>query len=207
MKKIILFSFVVAALALASCGNKSDANAEGSENDSTAVDPTEVIGDMKTMLDANNAEGFNEIVSTTQEKIESLMKEGKVEEAQAYASKLKEFIDENAETIKSVAGNDETVNSIINTISNIPESASESLKEIEGDVKDKIENAAEDAVEDVKQEIEGAVEDAKQKANEAVEDAKQKASDAVDNAVEDAKKKTNNAINDAASKLKGKFKH
>ncbi len=215
MKKVILFSFVFVALALVtSCGNKSDANAEEIQNDTTAVDPTEAINDMNAMLDANNSEGFNEIVSATQEKIETLMKEGKVEEAQTYAAKLKEFIDENTEKIKSVAGNDETVNSILNTINSIPSEATGALKDLEEDVKGTVESTVEDAkekvneaVEDAKEKAQEAVEDAKEKANAAVEDAKQKANDAVDNAVEDAKQKANNAVNDAANKLKNKLKH
>ncbi len=199
MKKILLCSLMLATLTLVSCGDKTSSN--GVLNDS-------VMSAMKTKLEENDADGFSAAITQTQQAIEKLIREGKFEEAQECARTMQEFIINNAETIKSVAGEDnELVNSIIETITNVPEGmdgSAEDLKEEAIDVANQIvedaKQKANDAVEDAKQKVNDAFEDAKQKVNEAIEDAEQKANDAADQAVEDAKQM-------AADKLKEKLQH
>ncbi len=211
-------------MAMVSCGDKTSKSEV--LNDS-------VMSAMKTMLQENDADGFSAAITQTQQAIEQLVKEGKTEEAQACALQLQEFITNNAESIKAVAGEDnELVNSVIETITSIPDGIKGDLDDLKEGVVDEYVNGVSDAVEDAKQQAvdaanqvvedakqkaSDAVEDAKQKANDAVEDAKQKinqavqdaeqqANDAADQAVDDAQNKANNAVNKAADKIKGKFK-
>ncbi len=203
MKKIIICMFAVAALVVTSCGNKSDAE----------TDAASAVTELQTKLEANDAEGFSELVTKSQEAIESLMKEGKIDEAKAYAESLQNFINENAETIKNVTGNNETVNSIVDAIQNIPTGFTGTLDE----AKENLQNAAQEVGEGAKGALEELKEEAiaerdkyKNQAKEAAEEAKQKVNDAANQAVEDAKQKANDAVNkaanDAANKLKNAFK-
>ncbi len=188
MKKIIFCSLMLATLTLVSCGDKMSSN--GVLNDS-------VMSAMKTMLEENDADGFSAAITQVQQAIEKLISEGKIEEVQECARTLQEFIINNAEDIKSVAGeNNEMVNSIIETITNVPEGIDGSAE----DLKEEAIDAANQIVEDAKQKVNDVVEDAKQKVNDAVEEAEQKANDAADQAVEDAKQM-------AADKLKEKLQH
>ncbi len=202
-----------ATMAFVSCGDKTSKS--DVLNDS-------VMSAMQTMLQENDADGFSAAITQTQLAIEQLVKEGKTEEAQACALQLQEFITNNAESIKAVAGEDnELVNSVIETIASIPEGIKGDLDDLKEEVVDEYVNGVSDAVEnakqqavdaanqvveDAKQKASDAVEDAKQKINQAVEDAEQQANDAADQAVEDAQNKANKAVNDAADKLKSKFK-
>lgn len=195
MKKIIVCAIAIMALAFAACGNKQGGN-RNAEADSTAnavVEGDEIeamTSDLKAKLDAKDSKGFSEAVASVKQKIDELVKAGKVEEAKAYASKVKQFVDENAETIKSVANGNETISDIVNTISALPTNA---------------ESAVDAAGEAVKSDAENAVKSAKDaaetKATEAKEAVKQKANDAVEN----AKQKTNDAVDKAASKALNKL--
>ncbi len=202
-----------ATLAFVGCGDKTSKSEV--LNDS-------VMSAMKTMLQENDADGFSAAITQTQQAIEQLISVGKIEEAQECAMKLQEFIINNAESIKAVAGEDnELVNSVIETIANVPGGIKGDLEDLKEEVVDEYVNgvseAVEDAkqqaidaanqiVEDAKQKASDAVEDAKQKLNQAVEDAEQQANDAADQAVDDAQEKANNAVNNAADKLKSKLK-
>ncbi len=210
MKKIIVCMFAVAAIALTSCGNK--ASVESVENDAQSA-----VTELKEKLEANDTEGFNAIVSKTQETIESLIKEGKVDEAKDYAESLKSFIDENAETIKNVVGSDDAVSTIVDAINDIPTGLQGTADEVKEDLEDaakKVGDDVKEAFEDLKDEAIAERDkykiQAEEAAQKAVEDAKQKASDAANQAVEDAKQKAsdaaNKAVDDAANKLKNAFK-
>ncbi len=207
MKKIIICLFALVAITLTSCNNKSEAE----------IDAQSAVTELKEKLEANDSEGFNAIVSKTQETIESLIKDGKVEEAKEYAESLKNFIDENAETIKEVAGSDDAVNTIVDAIKNIPSGVEGTTDE----VKEDLENAAKEVGNDVKEAFEELKDEAiaerdkykdqaKEAAQQAVDDAKQKVNDAANQAVEDAKQKASDAaskaVDDAANKLKNALK-
>lgn len=197
MKKVFVCAIAFMALTFTSCGNKQNGNAAQTDSltDTTAIaadgtDAEALANEMKAKLEAKDANGLNEIVTSAKQKIEELVKAGKIEEAKAYASKVKQFVDENAEAIKTVTNGDETISSIVSTISALPSNA---------------ENAVEAAGNAVKSDAENAVESAKgaaeTKVNEAKEAAKQKATDEVNKAKDKANEKVNKAASDALNKL------
>jgi len=194
MKKILVCAMTLMALTFAACGNKQSANV-GSE-DSAAVDTTAVSGiaeeaealasDLKAKLEANDSKGFNDIVESAKQKIDELVKEGKVEEAKAYASKVKQFVDENAETIKQVTNGNATINSIVDAIKDLPSNAEEAVDAAGNAVKSDAENAVQSVKDAADTKVKEVKEDTKAKANEAVDNAKKKANDAVDKAASKA---------------------
>ena len=54
--------------------------------------------------------------------VEKLQSEGKTEEAAAYASKIKEYVDKNKEALTTAAKGDMTVADLVNGIANLPAS-------------------------------------------------------------------------------------
>ena len=147
MKKTIFAATLFAAftLAAASCGgNKTSEESVGDVDttycaDSAAVNTDDVeIGDASTAsaaadaaiaeLTAATADGKEnpEQVKTTIEKvqkqIEQLKASGNAEAAEAYASKLKTYLTDNAEKLKSIDPQSVTVASAITAIANAPES-------------------------------------------------------------------------------------
>jgi len=207
MKKVFLFAFAFVALTFASCGNKQGGNA--AQTDSISADTVAVAdnnsaeavaSDMQAKLEAKDADGFKQAVESAKLKIDELVKAGNVEEAKAYASKVKAFVDENAETIKQLAGGEETVTSIVNAISSIPANAESAVNEVGEAVK----ADAQQAVEDTKAAAKQKVEDAKAAATQKVEDAKAAAKKKASDEVNKAKDKANQEVNKAANKaLKG----
>lgn len=199
-----------AALTFTSCGNKQSANTDSADSiadttavatDSAASEAESLASDMQAKLEANDASGFNEIVASAKQKIDELIQEGKVEEAKAYASKVKQFIDDNAETIKQVTNGDETVSSLVNTITSLPSNAEDAVDAAGEAVKSDAQNAVNTAKEAAENKVNEAKEAAKQKANDEVDKAKQKANDEVDK----ARQKANNEVNKAANKALDKL--
>ena len=179
MKKIFICAIAALSMTFVSCGNKTNENAAGA--DSAVVTDTEamieegatLVNDFKAKLDAKDTEGIKEVVAKAQEKIDELVKSGKVEEAKAYASKIQQFINENAETIKTVTSGNETVNNLVNTITSLPsvdELADKAKEAVKADAA-QAEEAAKEAVENKKEEVK---DETKQKINEKAEEGKKK---------------------------------
>lgn len=194
MKKIIVCAIAFMALTFASCGNKQNGN-QTPETDSIAAAATDENGgseaeglasDLKAALDAKDSKGFSDAVASAKQKIDELVKAGKVEEAKAYASKVKQFIDENAETIKQVTNGNATINSIVSTIKALPTDAGSAVDAAGNAVKSDAEHAVEAAKDAAATKAAETKAAAKQKADEAVDNAKQKANDAVDKAASKA---------------------
>lgn len=185
MKKIFVCAIALMALMFANCGNKQNGSAENA--DSTATDTVAVVSegavgeaetlltDLKEKLNSQDANGLEQVITSAKQKIDELVKAGKVEEAKAYAAKVKTFIDENAESIKQVAGGNSTISSIVNTISALPTDAESAVSSVGESVKSDAEKA-----------VQSAKEEAETKATEAKESVKKKATDAVDNAANKA---------------------
>lgn len=196
MKKVFLFVFAFVAMTFASCGNKQGngaAPAEEVEKDSVAIvsnsSPETVAADLQQKLQSNDAEGFKQTVKVAKEKIDEMVKAGDVEGAKAYASKVKAFVDENAEAIKQLAGGSETVSTIVNTINSIPVNAEKTVNEAGEAVKADAQKTMDDAEVAAKAKVEETKDKAKQKATEEVNKAKDKANQEVDKAANKALKK------------------
>ena len=117
-KKTILGAFA-AALLLASCGGNTTSNpsdADSAATDTAAVDTTAAAaGAAAAAVAAGDAEAataelekalqeaqsdpakVKEVNAAIQQKIEELKESGKTEEAAAYASKIKEYVDRSEE--------------------------------------------------------------------------------------------------------------
>jgi len=182
--------------------------ADSIASDSLAIDTAAIngevaalTGDMQAKLEAKDSKGLTEIVESAKQKIDELVSEGKVEEAKAYASQVKQFIDNNAETIKQVTNGDATISSIVSAISSLPTNAENAVDAAGDAVKADAENAvqsAKDAAENKANEVKDA---AKQTVDNAKAAAKQKANEEVDKAVNKANEEVNKAANKALNKL------
>ena len=223
MKKIF-FLAAIAAMAMASCGNK--ATQDPNEQDTVAVGldvPAEadsITSELTSQLKTKDAAKVEVTLATLQTTYETLVKEGKLEEAKQFASNVQNIINENAETIKALAGGNATVSQLVDAVKKLPVSAEataeEALAAVNSDAKQIVEaaknaalgtaeEAANEAVEGVKADVNAKVDEAKANAKAKVDEAKAKANAEVEKAKENAKAKANeavnNAINDAANKL------
>lgn len=233
MKKIVLFA--CAAIAFASCGNKTAQNEAGQDTaavDTAAVATATAVADSITNVLAEEVKTAQQDPSKLQATLAQaqtiyaqMVKDGKLEDAKKYASAVQEFINNNAESIKTAANN-ATVVSLIDGIKNLPTSADATadaaLKAVSADAqtiangaKDAAVNAANQTVENAKSTAKAAVDSkvnegkaavnaAKTAATNKVNEAQTKAANKVNEATNKANAAANNAINSAASKLLGK---
>lgn len=188
MKKLFAMVMAVAAISFVSCGNKTD---QGECKDSCACkcdtcqcEPCECgqqkcgecpVQALSEKLEAGDAEGVTAAFAEAQSKIETLIKEGKVEEAQKVGFAIQEFIETNKEKL---ANAQITVDNLVSTIKGIP-AAAESTVEAGAE-------AVKTDAEAVKEASKAAAESA---ANQAVEAGKAEANKQIDKGVEAAKKK------------------
>ena len=189
MKKLFAMVMAVAAISFVSCGNKTE---QGECEDSCACkcdtcqcEPCECgqqkccgecpVQALAEKLEAGDAEGVTAAFAEAQSKIEALVKEGKIEEAQKVGFAIQEFIDTNKEKL---ANAQITVDNLVSTIKGIP-AAAESTVEAGAE-------AVKTDAEAVKEASKAAAEAA---ANQAVEAGKAEANKQIDKGVEAAKKK------------------
>ncbi len=209
-------------MTLASCNG---GNSSTSENDSTSVEAVEGaevkvaavnqdLEDIQGEIEEGIATGQGDAVLSSIEaykaKIAALIKAGDVATAQKYIDKLKEYVENNEETINSVSADvtksaATTLADLANQIAAVPsqvKNAAENAAEgVVNDAKEAVKSKVDETVENGKQAVNDAVENQKKKVNDAVNEQKQKASDAV-NAQQ---QKANDAINKAANDVKSKL--
>lgn len=220
MKKI--FIMVCAAIALVSCGGKTAPSAADVVSDTTedvtavaAKTANEAVEAVTTALDeqlkAGDAKTLAKTLASAKSAVEKLQSEGKTEEAAAYASKIKEYVDKNKEALTTAAKGDMTVADLVNGIANLPASVQQGAAAAKAAVNadaakvasdaDAAGKAAKQAAETKIKEDAAAVKahaEAAKKAAEAhaaakVEEGKQKVRDA-------ANKKVNEALNEVLGK-------
>lgn len=246
MKKLFIFAAAL-ALTFTSCGNKaqnSQANADSTEMADTTAATDEanaelssesqatvenLTAELQKAVNAKDAKGTIATLANLETIYKNLVEAGKLEEAKAYGSAIKKFLNDNAESIKNVASGNTTVASLVNGIVNLPTSAATTADEAKKAVASDIVNlasptiakgatavatakAAAEAVENAPATVKAAASAAastaaaaaEKKVNDEVDKGKEKANKAVNDAVEKANKKANEAVDKAASKaLKG----
>ncbi len=246
MKKLFIFAAAL-ALTFTSCGNKaqnSQANADSTEMADTTAATDEanaelssesqatvenLTAELQKAVNAKDAKGTIATLANLETIYKNLVEAGKLEEAKAYGSAIKKFLNDNAESIKNVASGNTTVASLVNGIANLPTSAATTADEAKKAVASDIVNlasptiakgatavatakAAAEAVENAPATVKAAASAAastaaaaaEKKVNDEVDKGKEKANKAVNDAVEKANKKANEAVDKAASKaLKG----
>jgi len=196
MKKLFLMLAAALGLTLASCS--------GNQN-SEVADADQAISTLTEKLQAGDTQALQSTIQEVQNYITELQASGKTEEAKTYVAKLQEWLNTNAEQVKSVVGDNATVNTVINAIKAIPTDVVSDATDAAAD----LQQAGQDAVDEAKAK-EQAVKDAVDAEAKAVKDAvdavpaagKQAIENAKQNAEKAGKDAVNNAIDNAAGKLK-----
>ena len=197
MKKSLFVMMAACAIGFTSCGNKSQQAAPVDDEvvaEASAIDVeaafSEATAQLTEQIEANDASKLQQAIEAVQAKVKEILAQNP-EAAQEYVQKIQDFLKENAEKIKAVAGDHAAIQAAFTALTEAPaENIISGLKStldaageaVEG-AADAAGNAVEGAADAAQEAVEGAVEDAKEaakeKAGEAVDAAAQKAKDAM----------------------------
>lgn len=211
MKKIIYAAALFAAFTFASCGGNKTADQQQVAADSVSTDAAIADGTIESVADAESL--ADKITSQLDQELQSenpdpakvkklteqirqcseTLKNGEnAEIAKAYASKVKAYLEQNADKIKSIDPQSVTVLDVVNAAANLPQTvkdaAAEGVDAVKGD------GAAAKAA---SQTVKAAAQQAGQKT---VSDAKANAKATTDAAVKKANDKANAAVQKGAAK-------
>ena len=199
MKKIIFAVLAMVAIGFSACGNKTQ-QAEAIDTaavlDSIASEVAqEDINAISALFESGDVAKLQEALATVKEKIASLIKENP-ELAKEYVIKVQDFLKENADKVKALAGDSEAAVAAVAAVTEVdPEAVVKGLLEQVGDAATEVKDAAVDAANQQ-------VEDAKNAANQKVEETKAAAETQIEDQKNAAKQKTGEAIDNAANKTK-----
>lgn len=221
MKKIIFMAIAVGAITLASCGNKTATPVETADSDSIAALTEEsqatfkhLTAELRKALKSNNSEETIASLATLQTVYKNLVDNNKLDEALSYGAAIKNFINENAEAIKNVASDNNTIANLVESIKNLPTTATTTTEKARNAVAADVADLASPAIakgataiataEAAAEAIKNAPATAKKAATTAVENAVEKTKTAAENKVgekvSEAQTKANDAVNKAAGK-------
>jgi len=197
MKKILVAVMAVAAICLTSCNGKTDkVNAADSTNvalNQGAIDAeaeaTTLTAKLAEQLKNADPAQVQSILEEAKAKIADLIAKGDTEAAAAYKAKIDAFLTENAETLKTIASGNATLNTLVTTITTMPIDAAAAVEGTADAIKEGAENKVKEVKEGAENKVKEVKENAENKVNEAVDNQKKKAGEAIDNAAADAKKK------------------
>jgi len=199
MKKIIFAVLAMVAIGFSACGNKTQ-QAEAIDTaavlDSIASEVAqEDINAISALFESGDVAKLQEALATVKEKIASLIKDNP-ELAKEYVIKVQDFLKENADKVKALAGDSEAAVAAVAAVTEVdPEAVVKGLLEQVGDAATEVKDAAVDAANQQ-------VEDAKNAANQKVEETKAAAEKQIEDQKNAAKQKTGEAIDNAANKTK-----
>ena len=193
MKKIIFAMLAMVAIGFSACGNKTQ-QAEAIDSAASEV-AQEDINAISALFENGDVAKLQEALATVKEKIASLIKENP-ELAKEYVIKVQDFLKENADKVKALAGDSEAAVAAVAAVTEVdPEAVVKGLLEQVGDAATEVKDAAVDAANQQ-------VEDAKNAANQKVEETKAAAEKQIEDQKNAAKQKTGEAIDNAANKTK-----
>lgn len=200
MRKLMTAAMGFAAMLLVSCaGSTTESN-----NASVEADVQEKMETILSGIESNDVDAVVATLEETKEKVEELLAEGKIEEAQEYAEQIKAFYEENVEQFEEVVAGSATISELVKTVTSVPTEVEGAVDAATDYVQDKV-DAAEDKAAEVKDAIEAAPEAVKDAAEAKAEEVKEEAKAAAEAKVEEgkqaAKDAASKAIEDAASKL------
>lgn len=222
MKKIVYVAALFAAFAFASCGGNKTSDQNGATADSVAVD--EPVGDAAiedvagaekladtymAQLDALLKEKhpdvakLKELTSQIGAAVENLQRSGNAEVVKTYASKVKNYLEENADKLRSIDPQSVKVMDVVNAAVNLPQSVKDAAKSDGQTVKETMESAGKQAVSDAKAAGKQAVDKAKADAKAAHDAAVKKANEKASEAVQKGADKANEAISNGLKKALG----
>lgn len=212
MKKAIIFAAAL-ALTFSSCGNKTQntaanadsaavvANEEGgaelSADNQTTID--NLTAELQKAIDAKDAKTTISVLANLQTIYKNLAEEGKLEEAKAYGSAIKKLVNDNAESLKTIASGNSTVESLVNGIINLPTSAAATAEDAKAAITSDVVKLASPAIAKGETVVETAKAAAEMVKN-APESVKNAAKSAVNNAASTAENAAKTAVDDAAAK-------
>lgn len=212
MKKAIILAAAL-ALTFSSCGNKTQntaanadsaavvANEEGgaelSADDQTTID--NLTAELQKAIDAKDAKTTISVLANLQTIYKNLAEEGKLEEAKAYGSAIKKLVNDNAESLKTIASGNSTVESLVNGIINLPTSAAATAEDAKAAITSDVVKLASPAIAKGETVVETAKAAAEMVKN-APEAVKNAAKSAVNNAASTAENAAKTAVNNAANK-------
>lgn len=212
MKKAFIFAAAL-ALTFSSCGNKTQntaanadsaavvANEEGgaelSADNQTTID--NLTAELQKAIDAKDAKTTISVLANLQTIYKNLAEEGKLEEAKAYGSAIKKLVSDNAESLKTIASGNSTVESLVNGIINLPTSAAATAEDAKAAITSDVVKLASPAIAKGETVVETAKAAAEMVKN-APEAVKNAAKSAVNNAASTAENAAKTAVDDAAAK-------
>ncbi len=211
MRKVFMMATAIATILVAtSCGNKQNPSANA-ETDSTSIELTDTVAaetandaegtaNLDALIAAKDAKGLQNSIAAIEEHYAQLVKEGKLEEAKAYAEKMKAYLNSHADEIKNIASGNTTIVDLVNYVNNLPTDAKATTEEAKKYLENIPTNVANAATSAAKAAANKAVDDVKSTANQAVTDAKKNAEEKATKAVTDAKSKANQAVENANKK-------
>lgn len=221
MKKAIIFAAAL-ALTFSSCGNKTQntaanadsaavvANEEGgaelSADDQTTID--NLTAELQKAIDAKDAKTTISVLANLQTIYKNLAEEGKLEEAKAYGSAIKKLVNDNAESLKTIASGNSTVESLVNGIVNLPTSAAATAEDAKAAITSDVVKLASPAIakgETVVETAKAAAEMVKNAPESVKNAAENAAKSAVNNAASTAENAAKTAVDDAAAEGKKKL--
>ena len=172
MKKILFVAALMAAVVMSSC-SKTEREAKAEDNDFKAK-----------IENCTNPDSLTVYVEQAKAYAQKLVKEGKIDEAKQYMSRLEPVIREKAPSLVAA------FESVKGLAEKVPGAVAESADSLAGAAKDSVSNVADD----VRQAVSDKVSDVKDAAKTAGEEAAGKASDKVEKAAADVKDKLDNLV-------------
>ena len=116
MRKLMTVAMGFAAMLLASCaGSTTESN-----NASVEADVQEKMETILSGIESNDVDAVVATLEETKEKVEELLAEGKIEEAQEYAEQIKAFYEENVEQFEEVVAGSATISELVKTVTSVP---------------------------------------------------------------------------------------
>lgn len=202
MKKVFLMAMAVITFIFAGCENKKTTSSDNQADTTIVMDESadatadSLTSELDTQLSQNNTDAIQATLTSLQNKYAELVASGKLDTAKAYATKIQQFLSDNAEKIKAAAANNATIAALVTGIQNLPttaeataEQAEEAVKNNAKDMMKKAEHETNQAIDKAKREASKATD----KANAQMNEAKDKAGKALDKSAEEANKKVNQA--------------
>ena len=146
MKKLSVLAAAM-LIVLASCGNKGQNNTAVAGQDSIVADTSAVgtasnelsaeqqatvnnlTAELSKAINAKDAKGTITTLANLQTIYRNLVEQGRLDEAKAYGSAVKKFVEDNAATLKNITSGNATVASLVKGIANLPTSAEATAEE------------------------------------------------------------------------------
>lgn len=202
MKKVFLMAMAAIAFIFAGCENKKTSPNDNQTDTTIVMDESadatadSLTSELDVQLAQNNTDAVQATLTSLQNKYAELVASGKLDTAKAYAAKIQQFLNDNAEKIKAAAANNATIAALVSGIQNLPTTAEATAEQAEEAVK----NNAKDMMKKAEHETNKAIDKAKQeatkatdKANAQMNEAKDKTGKALDKSAEEANTKVNQA--------------